>query len=381
MASWGYRVYTFELVEGKNIRLAQEIPEHRERLLEVLKLVGKETRIGKPPRGVPVGDQDDIDMGGGTMADDYRNTEPTLTIRGSAYDSDLGVVHANIALGERGLHDYAVNPEDGADRVTVSDRSAETPRRVDFFFASAQFQGLLVTEVVGMKDPLPLLAPWIHRVSLLQRRASLDAIDAKSKHFDSLGKEITKTAARTLVPKTIKIRAERVADPVLLRRILEDIKSMDAEFTQLGENNKVVDKRLIVKVKNKFAQESIVERIMNYGSVNGSSIIKQTLEDLDVDQDGLESANIGLNTVKAHVRGSQGNTTLVPGKMSELFNYRFTEEGCPGNVPYYRTVIDKLTQLKVPAQVALATPDDDKMIEWVDREEASWEPQEILIRE
>lgn len=40
MASWGYRIYTFKLLSGRE-ELSQEIPEHRERLLEVLDLIGK----------------------------------------------------------------------------------------------------------------------------------------------------------------------------------------------------------------------------------------------------------------------------------------------------------------------------------------------------
>lgn len=171
MASWGYRVYTFELLSGQET-LAQEIPQDREHLIDVLDLVGKQTRVGKPHGETPEILDEVVDADDSSLKDHYTKTEPTLTIRNRAYDSALGVIHASIALGERGLHDYAVNPEDGTDRVPVSERSAETPRRVDVFFATSQFEGLLVAEVVGMKDPLSLLVPWIRKVSSEQLQSA-----------------------------------------------------------------------------------------------------------------------------------------------------------------------------------------------------------------
>ena len=130
MASWGYRIYTFKLLSGRE-ELSQEIPEHRERLLEVLDLIGKKVRVGKPRRAQL--DSDEV-IDEALPEDQYTNTEPTLTIRGSAYNKELSVIHARIALGERCLHDFAINPEDGSDRVNVETRSAETPRRTDFYW-------------------------------------------------------------------------------------------------------------------------------------------------------------------------------------------------------------------------------------------------------
>lgn len=152
---------------------------------------------------------------------------------------------------------------------------------------------------------------------------------------------------------------------------------MDTEFTQLDENNRETNKRLIVKVTEKSAQKNIVERLIKKDMDPTSSIIKQTLEDLNVDQTGLETANVDVNTVKAHIRSSEGNTTLVPGKLSELFNYRFKSAGRPSNIPYYMTVLAKLEQLKKPAQIAPRVPADTEMLEWIEIEEAIWDPQPI----
>src|SRR5699024_4681595 len=115
VASWGYRIYTFKLLSGRE-ELSQEIPEHRERLLEVLDLIGKKVRVGKPRRAQL--DSDEV-IDEALPEDQYTNTEPTLTIRGSAYNKVLAVIPAAIALSERGLHNFAINPEDGSDRVNV----------------------------------------------------------------------------------------------------------------------------------------------------------------------------------------------------------------------------------------------------------------------
>lgn len=373
MATWGYRVYTFKLVAGQE-ELSQEIEEHRERLLEVLTLVGQKTRVGKPHRGATEAEAADEEILQDLPEDEYENTQPTLTIRGSAYDKDLSAIHSNIALGEQGLHDFAINPNEGSDRVDVKSRSAETPRRTDFYFASAGFEGFLVTEVVGMKDPVPLLVKWVGDVSLRQRKQKLAAITSEYESPDPTGNRISKTKACAAVPKTLRIRAERVADPDLLKKILDDIQSMDTEYTELDENNKETDKRLIVKVREKKAQRSIVGLLT--GTSDGDSIIRQTLEELDMNAEGLSAANIEPNTVKAHVRGNDGSTTLAPGKISELFNYSFKAAGRPGDFPYYTTTLNKIDRLKKPAQIPLATPEDSEMIEWVQREEGAWQPRE-----
>lgn len=375
MATWGYRVYTFKLVAGQN-KLSQEIEAHRERLLEVLNMVGQKTRVGKPRREaaeVELVDEGDLED---PPNEEYEKTQPTLTIRGSAYDKELSVIHSNIALGEQGLHDYAINPEDGSDRVDVKSRSAETPRRTDFYFASAGFEGFLVTEVVGMKDPVPMLAKWIRRISLDARERRLTEISREYEQPDPTGDRISKTKANAKVTKALRIQVERVADPELLQRILDDIKSMDTEYATLDENNRETNKRLIVKVRAKKTQRSIVKLLT--GAADGDVIIRQTLEELDMDAGELRDANIEPDTVKAHVRSSDGSTTLVPGKLSELFNYRFGAAGRPSDASYYTTTLCKVNRLKRPSQVPMATPDVFAMAEWVQREEDAWLPQQVI---
>lgn len=373
MATWGYRVYTFKLVAGRD-ELSQEIEAHRERLFQVLQLVGQATRVGHPRRGDAVIDAADTDGLGDQPEEEYRDTQPTLTMRGSAYDRDLSVIHSSIALGERGLHDFAINPDDGSDRVDVKSRSAETPRRTDFYFASAGFEGFLVTEVVGMKDPVPLLARWIGALSLEERNQRLEAISKQYAQPDPSGERVSKTDARSAVPKTLRIRVERVADPDLLQRILDDIQSMDTEYAELDENNRETDKRLILKVREKNSQLSIVNLIT--GSNGGDAIVRQTLEELDMDPEGLRAANIEPTTVKVHVRSREGSRTIVPGKISELFNYPFQASGRPGNVPYYGTTLRKIDQLRKPAQVPIVVPSGPEIVEWVEREEIVWQPQQ-----
>lgn len=378
MATWGYRVYTFKLVAGRE-ELSQEIESHRERLLEVLTLVGQETRVGKPHHGASETEIADEEIFEDPLENEYENTQPTLTIRGSAYEKDLSAIHSSIALGEQGLHDYAINPNEGSDRVNVKSRSAETPRRTDFYFASAGFEGFLVTEVVGMKDPVPLLVKWVGSTSLKQRRQELAAIESEYQSPDLTGKRISKTKARAAASKTLRIRVDRVADPELLKQILDDIQSMDTEYIELDEDNKETDKRLIVKVREEKAQRSIVDLLT--GPSNGDTIIRQTLEELDMDAEGLRAANIEPNAVKARVRGTDGSTTLTPGKISELFNYPFKAAGRPSDSPYYTTTLNKIERLKKPSQIPLATPEDSEMIEWVQREEEAWQPKETQDNE
>lgn len=373
MATWGYRVYTFKLVAGRE-QLSQEIEAHRERLLEVLDAVGQKTRVGAPRHAAAEIDATESDELEDVSNQEYEKTQPTLTIRGSAYDADLSAIHSNIALGEQGLHDYAINPDDGSDRVDVKARSAETPRRTDFYFASAGFEGFLVTEVVGMKDPVPMLVKWIRRTSLDARNRRLDEISAEYEKPDPTGERISKTQAKANVPKALRVQVDRVADPELLNRILNDIKSMDAEYVTLDENNRETDKRLIIKVRDKRAQGSIVKLLT--GDTDGDAVIKQTLKELDMDDSELRDANIQPDGVKVHVRSSDGNTTLAPGKLSELFNYRFDSAGRPNNASYYSITLGKIDHLKGPSQVPMAVPESSAVTEWVQREEGAWLPQQ-----
>lgn len=378
MATRGYRVYTFRLFAG-NEQLSLELEAHRERLLEVLGLVGAKTRVGSPRRQAADGELEDKDPIEYLEGEEYEKTQPTLTVRGSAYDKDLAIIHSSIALGEQGLHDYAVNPDDGADRVDVTTRSAETPRRTDFYFASTGFEGFLVTEAVGMRDPVPLLVKWVRRVSLDQRNQELSEIDKEYKSPKPPEGRIAKYKAREAAAKTLRISVERVADPDLLEKILDDIQSMDAVYTELDENNKETDKRLVVKVREKGSQRKIADLLT--GGSGAESIIRQSLEELDIDSEGLHAANIDPQDVKAHIHSSDGNATLVPGKISDLFNYRFGSSGKPRDTPYYETTLKKVSQLKGPAQIPLGEPETFEVVEWIQREEEAWLQEETLVDE
>lgn len=369
MASWAYRVYEFKILAG-NEELSQEIEEHREFLLNALNMVGETVRVGKPRRNLNVTDKElDVEL----LEEDFTNTEPTLSIRGCDYNKELSVIHASIALGERGLHDFAINPDEG-DWLDVEDRSAETPRRIDFYFASAGFEGFIVSEAIGMKDPVALLEKWIRNLSAKKRKSLLDEISEKSNHFDSQGNKISKTKARALVPQSISIRARRLADPILLQAIINDIQSMEAEYIELDENNKETDKRLIVKVRESDTQRNLANIIFRSNTKTATeAIIKDTLSELNMDPDNLRTAQFDPKVVKARVQSSQGATTLVPGKLSDLFNYKFKGPGRPSNTPYYKTTLSKIEELKIPAQLPLAVPNDEAMIDWVKQEEEEWE--------
>ena len=75
--------------------------------------------------------------------------------------------------------------------------------------------------------------------------------------------------------------------------------------------------------------------------------------------------------MKAQVRSDEGNVTLVPGKFSDLFNYKFENTGNPTNNPYYETTLAKVKKLIIPAGIALDVPDVNEMVDWVDSEEKS----------
>lgn len=262
MASWGYRVYTFELRSGRT-PLAQEFEENRLRLLGALQVIGQCTRVGTPNSEAA----EDAAVDDDTVADDeeYTDTQPTLTVRGSSYNRELATIHSSIALGERGLHDYAVDPTGNSERLRVGDRSAETPRRTDFYFASTGFEGFLITEMVGLKDPIPLLKRWIYKLSLEERKKRLVELDAQTEVRCPQGVLISKSAAQAAIPKALRIRVERVADPVLLDSILQSIESMDAEFTQLDSNNRETDKKLVIKVRQKNVQKKICRHLQGGG--------------------------------------------------------------------------------------------------------------------
>lgn len=372
MANWAYHVYTFEMIEGQKNVLMQEIEAHRERLMGLLQLVGECTRVGKPHTRTEV---DEVEGSEDEEAAQYDDTDPTLSLRGAAYDGTLHTAHAIVALGERGLHDYATNPEDGADRLDVGSRTAETPMRVDFYFATAMTKGFIVAETLGMKDAVPPLVRWINALSREQRRCRLADVNAVAEHRDAEGEVISKNKALKSVPPVFKIRVERATDPQLLQSIVDDMTSMDADFIQIDENGKERTHRLTIKVETKEVREGVVRRFKNT-KLTPDTIITQTLKDLDVDAESLEKANLGVNQIKAHVRSPHGSKTLVPGQLADLFNYKFKFAGRPRTTPYYGITINKINSLRTTSQVALKIPDETELVEWIEREEESWEGSE-----
>lgn len=368
MANWGYRVYTFEMWEGKTA-LAQELEGHRERLLETLRLVGERTRVGKPHLRK---DADESSVH--EDAADYDRTSPTLSVRGVDYNRELHVVHVVVALGEHGLHDYATNPDDHNDRLDVENRTAETPMRVDFFMSTAQTKGFIVAETLGMRDAVPALTRWITYCSHKEREKRNREIEEQSQHFDSNGIEISKSEAIQLLPPRFKIKVERVADPELLKTVIDEMTSMDADFIQIGSNGKERKRKLSIKVDDATIRERIIRRFEKNDS-DTDTIILDTFKDLDMDPEYLSKGNLEVNKIQARIRSPQGSKTLTPGKFSDLFNYRFKADGHPRTIPYYRAILDKIDHLQIPAQVALKLPDEGDIVEWINREEVLWEKQ------
>ena len=176
MATWGYRVYTFKLVAGRE-QLSQETEAHRERLLEVLNAVGQKTRVGAASRHVAAEiDTTEFDELEDVSNQEFEKTQPTLTIRGSAYDADLSAIHSNIALGEQGLHDYAINPDHGSDRVDVKARRRDSPAH-RLLLCVGRLRGIPGDQSGGDEgSPVPMLVKWIRRTSLDARNQRLDEI-------------------------------------------------------------------------------------------------------------------------------------------------------------------------------------------------------------
>lgn len=371
MTSWGYRVYTFELFESRSQRkdaLHQDIEEHRALLLEAVNLVSRETRVAKPQRSSSVSTQtDDLIL---DESDGYQNTKTTLRVRGVTYSSELRAIHANIALGDVGLHDLAVGISDNEDDYSVREHSTEAPRRVDIFFPRSGAKGMIVAETIGRRDPISLLISWINHLSQKQRNERLQDIDETKTIKDEDGKEITKTEARGRVPRALRVEAKRVADPDQLQEIIDSISSMDTVFTQTDSSNRKIEKKLVIKVKEQRTMREIIETIS--GDQGEEKIIEQSLETLNLDQGHLGKTNLDFDSMKAQVRSDEGNVTLVPGKFSDLFNYKFENTGNPTNNPYYETTLAKVKKLIIPAGIALDVPDVNEMVDWVDSEEKSW---------
>lgn len=337
-------------------------------LLQALKLVAGDIRVGSPSN---LDTESDELTNESDVEAQFKNTDPTLTIRGCAYNPELGTIHARIALGERGLHDWAINPEDSAELLDLEEKSAETPRRVDFYFSRSGFEGILVTEVVGMKDPVRLLQSWVRVLSLQKRQEVLDRIDDEDEHFDNDGEKISKSKAQELAPKTVSFKATRLADPALLKKIINEIQSMQAEYVELDENNKETTKKLVINVKEEHARKNIANLLVK-ASTSDTSLVRETLEEVDMSPEELRAARFNPDHMKARIRGSEASTTLEPGKLSDLFNYKFKQSGQPSHIPYYRTTLAKVDELKMPSRIALKVPEDSELIDWVEREETSW---------
>lgn len=359
MATRGFSVYTFKLKMNGRKELPQADEDSRLRLCQSLRDVGKITRVGKPPReGASLEKTSDDPL----HSPGAQNN--TLAVRGASYSPGLDLIHADVALGERGLHDYAVKPDEEDDRIFVSDRAAETPRRVDFFFARSGFEGFLVAELVGRKDPVRHLVRWLNYAS--RERAKITDPAAQEDSSDEAG----------LPPVTYytTVSVQRVSDPKFLESLLSDIRRMDAKFTETDRSNREVSRRLEVRVKGRTEMGNILNRLKQWTEIEEPRLIRETLEDLDIHPEGLDEANMDLNQMKVTVEGRDGRKkTLVPNKLSDLFTYPFESVVRPKNAEYYETITRKLDELKNPAAIPYAGYDDTTyLVGWVDREEAKW---------
>lgn len=356
MATRGYNVYTFKLRKNGKEDLPQGLDEHRLRLRQCLADVGLATRVGKPPRL------------GMSPADGLEETplpavpqNNTLSVRGAAYSSDFDVVHADIALGERGLHDYAVKPETQNDRISVSDRAAETPRRVDFFFAKSGYEGFLVAELVGRKDPIRILIKWLTYMSRERMKKFNSSFQGDDPSLPD-------------VPYYTVVEATRVSDPAFLQSLLDDVRRMDARFIETNKRNREVNRQLEIRVRDRDKMSDILNRLKHWSDADEPRLIRETLENLDIDPENLGEANLALNELKVRIEGRDGRQkTLVPNKISDLFTYVFESPVRLMNSEYYAIVAEKLDELKVPASIPFEGYGDvTSLVNWVSGEEAEW---------
>lgn len=371
MANWGYRVYEFEMKKSNGEVLAHDVEAHRELLRDLLLRVGEETRLGAPRvKRLSLDSAEENSTGGRLelVAGD------TLSVRGAAYDSELAVVHASVALGEKGLHDFAVLPEDRSDILAVHDRAAETPRRVDFYFSESGDRGFLVAEYTGLRDPVKLLLQWVNYLSRMRRSELKKQVETEPKHVDENGNEISKARALQNIPYSVRVSATRVSDPSLLKALIADATSMEAKFLEKDASNRVTERSLEVKVRDHSVMRRILDRLKSWKPADNDTLIYETLEELELDPDSLDDANLSIGTFQATITDGDGvSKTLAPGRISDLFSYPFPNPVRPTSEVYYSMTSRKLDQLKVPASIAFkGYGDSSDLANWVDREETRW---------
>lgn len=377
MTKWTYKVYRFSLHEGRSQPMAQALTENRSRLFEALEAIGRETRIGKPtpPANEDEGANDEIIASDGQQDGEFQQTRKTLNVRHVSEYENMSIIHLSAALGEQGLHDFAIDPDGKEEGINVANRAAETPRKVDFYFASSGNEGIIVSEVVGAGDAVPAISKWLYHLSLSQRRMELSKIkNGEIVSKDSAGKSMSKTAAMNQVPKTLRMKFSVISDPDFVDTIISDIKTMKVDYIQRGQDNRVIDKRLEVNVKQKEARSAIIS-LFNNNNVP-SVVIASALEENGLSEEDLNSGHFNPNATKARITSPHGNTTMVPGKISDLFNYPFSMPGVPSCSAYYEETIGKAEYLKLGAGIPIQFPEWADLAEQVESEDGQWFRQE-----
>lgn len=366
MPSWGYRVYTLGLKHGQD-RLPLDNIDIRTKVYELLRSVmDGGTQVGKPAGKIESGEAENTDEDGET----YRPSTPTLTIKSLEWCTDSHL-HLIVGIGEAGLHEDLRDPKT-QDHLDILGKSAEVPLRADIYFPDSGTKAILVSEVQGKGDPVERLLRWAQigwRDSKEQmtnaRKAEIEQWVKAKDQGESVGKK-----PLLLRLKNYYFKTTRLADPALLKQIIENANEGIVEFYELGVDGK---KKHTLKRKMETRQElSIVGKVLTAGAASGAKDLRKTAEestlelaqDLEYDTEQLRAGGLSVGGSTVKLKSLDGTVTFRSGEVSDIFTYPF-KKNRPKDYVYYSRTISKVSRLAPPAVIEITAPNIDEVHKWL----------------
>lgn len=308
MATWGYRIYTFNFKYGH-----QELPlgEHdvRETFLDLLEDVASRNIL----RGLPVLRADQNSDGGGEVEDEdqyeiYSPSTPILTIKNCERRSDQHI-HLIVGVGDAGLHEDLSDPETQT-RTNIQKQAAEVSLRLDILFPDEGQRGVIISETQGMRDPVSRLIKWMtycwrERKELLLRIAS-----EERDQWITLDKEGSAVGSKPTVPQLRNhyIKTSRLTDPELIKTIIRESKERAAELFELRPDGN--RKHTLTRKLNTSQEIDSVGKLLETAFGSGRKDLAHTpkgavLEfagELGYDTEELANGGIGVEDAKVRLK-------------------------------------------------------------------------------
>lgn len=380
MTTWGYRIHTFVTKYGRD-ELFLNGSEERDAIFGLFRAVeDRKILRGLPARqaitdgesGDPQDDSDEV----------YSPSTPTLKIKSLDWASD-NHMHLVAGIGDAGLHEDLSDP-DSQTSTNIQRMAAEVSLRVDVLFPDEGSNGIIISETQGMRDPVGRLLKWATQLWKEEKGERLREAKARREAWEALKKSgVEDIGDRPQIPneKNYTFKTSRLADPELLRKIIQDAKEGSAEFFEMGPDG--TRKHTLTRKLSTAQEIGYVGKLLQsgFGSTNDlSSVADQAVlvlaDDLGYDVEELGNGGVAVDDAKVRLKSDQMSATFSSTQASDVFTYKF-HNGRPKDLGFYSVCLGKVTRLAEPAGIEISLDAAEEVVQWL-QTEVSRSPSDLM---